>query len=478
LEKVVCLRLTSFLENNSILAKEQFSFRKEHSVTHPMVHLMNFVSSALNNKETAIAIFCDLRKAFDTVNHGILFKKLHKIGIRGTELAWFINYLTNRKQFVFINGVSSSLLEILLGVPQGSVLGPILFLLYINDLPSSSLLRSLLFADDTALLARGSDINALADFVNTEFQKVVQYFSANKLSLHPEKTKVMFFSNSQAVKLNPPVIYANYNNFENEAKPELLFPIENITQNSKIPAIRYLGVYFDPQLNFKFHIQTIVNKVSKMLYFYRQAKHVLTWKAKKSLYYATIHSHLIFGIHIWSCTADSNLKQLTVKQKMSIRILYNSAYNAHTEPLFKASGILPLPNLCEFFKLQFMQRFTQGFLPISFEDTWISNRIRRAGQDQIELRNADDLSIPFARLTSTERHPLCSFPKLWAAFENEQIKFTRNIVEFNNLLKEHFLSLLKSTPNCNRLLCPECHLKNQINPTPNIQTSDRTFNAV
>jgi len=175
------------------------------------------------------------------------------------------------------------------------------------------------------------------------------------------------------------------------------------------------------------------------------------------LNYATIHSHLIFGIHIWSCTADSNLKQLTVKQKMSVRILYNSPYNSHTEPLFKSSGILPLSNLCEFFKLQFMQRFTQGFLPISFEDTWVSNRIRRADQDQIELRNAEELNIPFARLTSTERHPLCSFPKLWAAFEDEQIKFTRNIVEFNSLLKEHFLSLLKSTPNCNRLLCPECH---------------------
>jgi hypothetical protein len=245
----------------------------------------------------------------------------------------------------------------------------------------------------------------------------------------------MFFTNSPAVKSNFPVIYANYNNLDTAANPDLVFPIENVTQNSKVPAIRYLGVYFDPQLNFKFHIQAIVNKISKMLYFYRQAKHVLTWKARKSLYYATIHSHLIFGIHIWSCTADSNLKQLTIKQKMAVRILYNSSYNSHTEPLFKASGILPLSNLCEFFKLQFMQRFSQGFLPISFEDTWISNRIRRAGQDQIELRNAEELNIPFARLTSTERHPLCSFPKLWAAFDDEQIKFTRNIVEFNSLLK-------------------------------------------
>jgi hypothetical protein len=114
-----------------------------------------------------------------------------------------------------------------------------------------------------------------------------------------------------------------------------------------------------------------------------------------------------------------------------------------------------------------MQKFTQGFLPLSFEDTWVSNRIRRADQNQIELRNSDDLNIPFARLSSTLRHPLCSFPKLWESFENEQIKFTRNTVEFNKLLKAHFLTSLNVTPICNRLLCPECHLKNITNISRN-----------
>ena len=471
LEKVVCLRLSSFLESNSILSPVQFGFRKDHSVTHPMVHMMNYISTALNKKETAVAIFCDLRKAFDTVNHEILFKKMYKIGIRNKELDWFKSYLSNRKQFVSINGISSSLLEILLGVPQGSILGPILFLIYINDLPSSSLLRSLLFADDTALLARGSNINDLADFVNTEFHKVVQYFRKNKLALHPEKTKVMFFSKSHLVNSNPPTIFINFNNMDSAVNPELLVPIENISINSRIPAIRYLGVYFDPQLNFKFHIQTIVKKISKMLYSYRQTKQVLTWNAKKSLYYATIHSHLIFGIHIWSCTSDSSLTPLILKQKMSIRILYNASYNAHTEPLFKASGILPLNMLCEFCKLQFMQKFTQNFLPISFNDTWISNRMRRVDQEQIELRNSEDLDVPFARLTTTSRFPLHSFPKLWSSFSNEQIKFTRNVIEFNKLLKQHFLSMLCSVSNCTRLLCHECHLKPNINTNANLSNN-------
>ncbi len=109
-----------------------------------------------------------------------------------------------------------------------------------------------------------------------------------------------------------------------------------------MPAIRYLGVYFDPQLNFKYHISTIVNKISKVLYFYRQAKNVLTFKAKRFLYFSSIHSNLIFAIHIWSCTTETSLNPLIIKHKMAIRILNDATYNAHTEPLFKSCGILPL----------------------------------------------------------------------------------------------------------------------------------------
>jgi len=258
---------------------------------------------------------------------------MHRIGIRGNELEWFKNYLSNRKQFVSFNGKSSSLLEILLGVPQGSILGPILFLIYINDLPLSTLLKSLLFADDTALLASGSNIETLTEFVNNEFHKIVYYFRKNRLSLHPDKTKFMIFSNTLAAKKEPPKIFANYNNLSGVQSADLLYPIENVTVNSSIPAIRYLGVYFDPQLNFKYHITTIVNKISKMLYFYRQAKNVLTPKAKRFLYFSSIHSHLIFAIHIWSCTSETSLNPLITKQKMAIRILNDAAYNAHTEPL-------------------------------------------------------------------------------------------------------------------------------------------------
>ena len=201
LEKIVCNRLSNYLEKNNLLSKFQFGFRKEHSTLHPMVHFMNKITAALENKMHTIAIFCDLRKAFDSCDHKILLCKLRRMGLSGTELLWFENYLTNRLQSVFINGAYSSLLTTEIGVPQGSILGPLLFLIYINDLPNSSELITFLFADDTTLMHSNKDIHELITFVNIQFRKVVKFFCMHKLSLHPLKTKFMLFSKSQAVKI-------------------------------------------------------------------------------------------------------------------------------------------------------------------------------------------------------------------------------------------------------------------------------------
>ncbi len=146
MEKIVCRRLLNFFDQHSLLSQWQFGFRPQHSTLHPMVHFMNHMSNSLNNKKFSIAIFCDLRKAFDTCDHGILLDKLKKYGVGGPELDWFKSYLSDRQQFVEIEGVRSSLQKIKLGVPQGSILGPLLFLIYINDLPLASKFLSLLFA--------------------------------------------------------------------------------------------------------------------------------------------------------------------------------------------------------------------------------------------------------------------------------------------------------------------------------------------
>jgi len=453
-EKVMCNRLTFYLESNNLICNEQFGFRKGHSTLHPLVHFLNHVSVANNQSKYTIAIFCDLRKAFDTVNHKILINKMRKLGITGIELDWFVDYLTSRKQFVSLNNVNSNLLSILMGVPQGSILGPLLFLIYINDLPKNNLLKNSLFADDTTLLDSDSNLDNLVQKINVEFHKVINYFKLNKMALHPEKTKFILFSNRRWTPL-PNVVF-NFNPIDSpHENPNLISPMlcVNGLQN---PSIRFLGVLIDPQLNFKEHISKLNKKLATGLFYLRSVRYLLDQKALKFIYFALIHSHLIYAIHIWSNTNESFLKSLFIKQKQAIRIITNSKYNSHTEPQFKELNILPLPTLALFFKLQFMQQFSNGFLPISFNNTWVTNRIRRDGQDHVELGNDDDIAIPFSRNVTISRMPLFSFPKLWADFPSEQIKFIRNKLEFNFELKKHFITLLSDTPNCNRLFCPSC----------------------
>ena len=243
LEKIVASRLTIFLNNNNILSKWQFGFRAGHATVHPMVHLMNSVAEASNLKKHTIAIFCDLKKAFDTCNHDILFEKLKKYGINNTELSWFKSYLSDRRQFVSVNGASSLLLDIKMGVPQGSILGPLLFLLYINDLPLASEFLTLLFADDTTLIASHTDLNILTQFVNDQFRLICEYFRVNKMVLHPDKTKFLLFEKHKSDR--EVKVYLNNNN-TNEEKTELINEIGRIKENDSVPAIKFLGVFLTP----------------------------------------------------------------------------------------------------------------------------------------------------------------------------------------------------------------------------------------
>jgi len=454
LEKIVSNRLIVFLEEHKIIADQQFGFRKGHSTIHPLMLFMNNLTSALNKKQFSIAIFCDLRKAFDTVNHNILLTKLEKLGVRGVELLWFKNYLSNRKQFVTVGEANSSLLDIILGVPQGSILGPLLFLLYINDLPKCSKLFSQLFADDTTQSASHNKLEDITLFVNQEFHKTVNFFCAHRLSLHPEKTKFMIVSCSTVNTV--PNIVINYNPLNEAQDPSKIFKM-NYINNSSTPYAKFLGVLIDPKLSFKTHISHVTKKVSTALYFLRGAKKVLNQRALKFIYYALFHSHLIYASQLWSCCNESLLKPIVTKQKMAIRILSNAKYNSHTEPLFKKLTILPFAQLCLFFKLQFMQQFTQNFLPVALNDLWITNNVRRQNHAH-NLRNNNLIHIPLASMFSTSKHPLTIFPQLWAEFPDESIKFIRNKLEFNKKLKIYFLNLLQSNINCGRLLCPDCHL--------------------
>ena len=271
--------------------------------------------------------------------------------------------------------------------------------------------------------------------------------------LHPDKTKFIIFSRSN-INQDVSVVCNNNNNGQNF--PENIYPISGVQSNDNSPAVKFLGVYFDPDLNFKFHISFLRKKLSKALYALRTVKNTLNQQSLLLLYNSVFHCHLLYAIHIWSCTNSSFVNDLFKLQKSAIRTISGAKYNAHTKPLFKKLKILPLPDLITFSKIQFMQRFIQNLLPCSFNDTRVQNAIRNIGENEIQLRNRYQLQNFYSNLARLDSFPLFSFPKIWESFPSEQIKIICKITDFDAKLKTFFLNDLSSVAVCNRLLCPAC----------------------
>ena len=183
LERLMYNRLIDYINENKLLYKLQFGFQKGKDTSMALIMLVDKISEALDKGELAIGVFLDFSKAFDTVDHDILIDKLEYYGIKGVSNDWFKNYLSNRKQFVTYNSIKSDALSIKCGVPQGSILGPLLFLLYINDLSIVSKdLFSILFADDSNMFIIGKDINDMCVKMNNALKEIEEWLCCNKLS--------------------------------------------------------------------------------------------------------------------------------------------------------------------------------------------------------------------------------------------------------------------------------------------------------
>ena len=327
-EKLMYQRLYKFLELVEILYPLQFGFRENHSTTQALLSLTESIKSSIDNGKFGCGIFLDLQKAFDTVNHEILLQKLEHYGIRGNVLCWFQSYLSGRTQYVTVNGHVSDLLPITCGVPQGSVLGPLLFLIYVNDLPKvSKVMQFYLFADDTSIYFDSNNLVYLQKIVNRELKKIKKWLEANRLALNIDKTNYVIFHSptrkiEEFVKIklgSKPITRVNY--------------------------IKYLGVLVDATLSWKPHITELTKKLARTFGIFYKIRHYVSPDTLKLLYYSLFYSFISYGITVWGLTHPSYMDPLWKLQKKVIRTIAFKDKYAHTTPLFHEFKMLKLADV-------------------------------------------------------------------------------------------------------------------------------------
>ena len=432
LERLIYNRLDNFLSLHNILHPNQYGFRKHHSTDLALLDIYDKISSALSNHLHTIGIFLDLSKAFDTIDHSILLTKLHHYGIRGTPLALLSDYLHNRQQFTCFDSHSSGLLPVSCGVPQGSILGPLLFLLYVNDIPNAS--RSLsfvLFADDTNIFLSHPNLQTLEHTFNTEIQKVTTWFKANKLSLNVNKTNFIHFKTnkkSSTSKIN--LVIDN----------TVIKPVDNT---------KFLGVIIDCKLNWNDHITKITNQVARSIGIIKKLRFTLPAHILFSMYNTLALPYLSYCNISWANTSQttdinhcpwtqtntSKINSLFKLQKKALRLCTNSEYSSHTKHIFHTLNTL---NIYDLNKLQtglFMYRFENNTLPISFQDFFMKNNATH----NYNTRSASQLKLIRPNLNINKYSIKYSGSKLWNSLDSE-LKNSKTINSFKSNYKKTLIS--------------------------------------
>ena len=344
-ERLIYQRITKFLDLHNLLSPYQFGFREKYSTSLALLHFINEATLALDAKMSFIGVFIDLSKAFDTVDHSILYQKLEYYGIRGNLLQWIRDYLSNRRQYVDYGGNTSAMLPVTCGVPQGSILGPLLFTIYINDLPNAvPQLSTVMFADDTSLFLKHNVLSEAVRIVNFELSKLYRWLCANKLSLNIQKTQSMLF----ATKPDPSSV--------------LDIKINNVT----IPMtseLKFLGVMVRNDLKWSSHILYISRKISKAIGIINRVKHKFEAKTLISLYYAFVYPYIQYCNIVWGKSPHVHLNKILVLQKRAFRIIHRLPPREHITPLLKDLQIFSVYQVYFFQLLFFMYKCVRGLIP-------------------------------------------------------------------------------------------------------------------
>ena len=422
LEKLVYNRLYSFLEKSNAINEHQFGFRKKHSTSHLTSLLTANIATSFENKMNTLGIFLDLSKAFDTINHEILLNKLYHYGIRGTVYNWFKSYLIERSQQVDYNSHISNIRTISSSVPQGSILGPLLFIIYVNDFPNCLKFSSnLSFADDTTVILSAKNSNLLVQKGNKELKNIDNWLIANKLSLNIKKTKYMIFSTSSS----------------NRTQKKSLLTIRG-KPIDRVSSIKLLGVIFNEHLTWKDHMEMLLSKLKSSLYCVMRVKPYLNKESLLTLFHSLILSHIRYCITTWCFGHNVLLNKLQKICNKFMKMIFISKSIKNSKKT-KITNIMY--NIQQLYKLNiaiFMYKFFNKQLPTAFNNvfqTKTSNVITRSNSQIISISCKNTVSKQSIRYIG---------PKIWNQLP-ASIKQSNSLSAFNKKAKIFFLEELSNT---------------------------------
>ena len=421
IEKVVYNRMMAFIDKHEILSSKQFGFRKKMGTETALAYYIDYLLSGLKDEKYTISIFMDLSKAFDVLNHNILKTKLEHYGFRSNFLNFIMNFIENREYFVSANGHISHTRTVNIGVPQGSTLGPLLFLLYINDMVNcSNVLNFSLFADDSTASHSDSDLNTALDTLKDEFTKVLEWLSANKLIINLQKTHLMLFTN----RARPASISLNIDD-------------SIITEQTET---KFLGIIVDNQLNWKAHIKHITNKVSKSVAILRLLRYIFPKNILKTLYQSLTYPYFNYCNLIWGTACPTNLKPLVLLQKKCICIICGADYLDHTDPLFEITKVLKLEQI----HILSCAKFIYNCYKLDIYTYFRARLVLNSQIHHYNTRISSNLRAPFERLESGINSFFVKGINIWNELPHN-IKSANSITYFKTNLKKWLLDKSSTT---------------------------------
>ena len=381
LEKIVHRRLYSFLSKNHFFNKNQFGFRSNHSTELAASSLINQICGALDGKTKVMSVFLDMSKAFDCVDHDILLEKMSIYGIRGKSLSWFNSYLKGRFQKVMINGVlSENTCAVECGVPQGSILGPLLYLIYINDIDEClHYSKSTLYADDTTLTICGGDYKKLFYLINKDLVSLSHWLGLNMLTLNLSKTKYMVYTSSNRA-----------------TQPVNLHVAINGVEIERVNEFKFLGIHIDEHLSWKTHMNKLLSKIHRNLGVVRKISCFLNRKTLLQMYHSMIMSHVRYGISVWHHGHIAMRKKIQACANKFLRMIYYMKRRESVKPLMIDNKILSTNQIYYLEVAKVMKRVNLGLIPAPFIDI-LQNQVRTS---TMVTRRA---SLYYQRFTALEK---------------------------------------------------------------------------